>query len=145
MILATGVGSYFSDRLRIEDSSGLARRFPLVIAASIGIASLALQPLIESTIALGLWARIACVIAVISPVAFLLGLGFPLGLRLVNRISDSATPWMWGINGAASVLAAVFSVAISMTFGIHTNLYIAALLYGALTFVAPVLRRRGAA
>jgi len=145
MILATGIGSWWSDRLRIEDDVRLARRFPLVIAAAIAAATLALQPLIDATIGFGLPFRILCVLLLLSPVAFLLGLGFPLGLRLVTRISGDAMPWMWGVNGAASVLAAVLSVAVSMSLGIHTNLIVALTLYASLALVAPALWRRGRA
>ncbi len=145
MILATGFGSYWSDRVRVEDNVKVARLFPLAIAAAIGTVSFVLQPLIDATIEYELSTRILCVVLVLSPVAFLLGLGFPLGLRLVSRISDTATPWMWGVNGAASVLAAVLSVAVSMTYGIHMNLYVALLLYGSLSLVAPILWARGRA
>jgi hypothetical protein len=61
-----------------------------------------------------------------------LGFCFPIGLRLVRRLSDEATPWMWGVNGACAVLATVSAVAISMWSGIQTTLLMAALLYGLL-------------
>ena len=73
-----------------------------------------------------------------------LGLCFPLGLRLVRRISGEGLPWMWGVNGAAGVLASVSAVAISILGGIHLSLYLAALLYGLLAIPASALGRAGA-
>ena len=41
----------------------------------------------------------------ISPLAFFMGIPFPLGLRLVSNKSRNFIPWAWGINGYASVLS----------------------------------------
>ncbi len=143
MILATGIGSWFSDRMSVDSSPRLVRVLPLAMGAAILAFTSVIQPLIEATIGFGLLARALVVVALVAPVAFLLGFGFPLGLRLVRRISPAALPWMWGVNGACGVFAAVLSVAVSMTWGIHANLYAATALYGSLVLAAPVLWRRG--
>jgi hypothetical protein len=52
----------------------------------------------------------------------------------LNREASALTPWMWGINGACGVLASVTAVAISMWFGINTNLWAAAAFYLILTW-----------
>jgi hypothetical protein len=80
---------------------------------------------------------------VVSLAALPLGLCFPIGLRVVRRISDDATPWMWGVNGAAGVLASVSAVAISMWTGISTSLYLAAGAYALLVVPALALWHRG--
>jgi hypothetical protein len=50
-------------------------------------------------------------------------------MRMVEILSPRATPWMWGVNGAFGVLAAIIAVAVSMWFGIRTNLLVAGTLY----------------
>ena len=82
-------------------------------------------------------------VAVVSLVAMPLGLCFPIGLRIVRRISGDATPWLWGVNGAAGVLASVSAVAVSMWSGISTSLYIAAGAYALLVIPAVGLWYRG--
>ena len=52
-------------------------------------------------------------------------------------------PWMWGVNGASSVLAAVTAVWISMWSGIHASLFIATGLYAVLSIPAIGLWSRG--
>jgi hypothetical protein len=99
--------------------------------------------LIDATIQLGLVQRILVVVTVASLAALPLGLCFPIGLRVVRRISDDATPWMWGVNGAAGVLASVSAVAVSMWSGISTSLYLAAAAYGLLAVPALALWYRG--
>jgi hypothetical protein len=50
-------------------------------------------------------------------------------MRLVSAISTGPTPWFWGINGAAGVLAASVAVVISIAFSIDTTLRIGAACY----------------
>jgi hypothetical protein len=145
MIAATGAGSLASDRLPIERRPHLGSALFAALALALLGATLLLQPLIDATIGWSLVPRALVAIAWVAPIAFLLGFGFPVGLRLVRRLSPEALPWMWGVNGASSVFAAVLSVAVSMWFGIHANLFGAVLLYATLAPVIPALWRRGAA
>lgn len=144
MILATGVGSLLSDRLDVEDRVGWALGIPVGAAAILLGVSHALQPVIGGTIHLGLFARCLTVVGLVVPVSLLLGIFFPMGMRLVGRLSDDATPWMWGVNGACGVLASVTAVAISMWSGIQTNFHGAALAYLLLAVPAAALFRSGA-
>jgi hypothetical protein len=72
-----------------------------------------------------------------------MGLGFPTGMRLVSAISTGPTPWFWGINGAAGVLAASIAVVTSIAFSIDTTLRIGAACY--LMVAAPALLLMSAA
>ena len=87
--------------------------------------------------------QVLVVVTVVSLATLPLGLCFPIGLRVVRRISDDATPWMWGVNGATGVLASVSAVAISMWTGISTSLYLAAGAYALLVIPAVALWYRG--
>ena len=60
-------------------------------------------------------------------------------MTLVGRLSPDATAWMWGVNGAAGVLASIMAVAVSMWLGIHVNLLMAGLLYILLPLPAHML------
>src|SRR5262249_34098674 len=60
---------------------------------------------------------------------FLMGFGFPTGMRLVSAIDPGPTPWFWGINGAAGVLAASLAVVASIAFSIDVTLAIGAACY----------------
>jgi hypothetical protein len=144
MILATGAGSFLSDRIPIERDARARTRIPLGIAALLVAGTLGLQPVIDATIGWGLFARCAIVIAWVGALALPLGLCFPLGLRLVRALSAEATPWLWGVNGACGVLASVTAVAISMWAGIPVSLYAAALAYALLALPASALGRAGA-
>ena len=132
MILATGLGSLLSDRIDVATAGARLMWIPLGIAANLLVWTLSLQPLIENTVHYALAGRIGLTATVVFLAALPLGLCFPLGLRLVRRFSEDATPWMWGVNGAAGVLASVTSVAVSMWLGISASLYLAAFVYASL-------------
>jgi hypothetical protein len=59
----------------------------------------------------------------------------------VRQQGEAALPWMWGINGACSVLAAVSAIGLSMTWGIDLNLGIAAVCYALLAYFGTSLAR----
>jgi hypothetical protein len=139
MILATGIGSLISDRIPIERQRGAVIAIPLITAALIAVVAMLLQPIFESTIQYPLIKRATITVGVVAPTATMLGMFFPMGMRLVSRLSPDATPWMWGINGACGVLASVIAVAISMWAGIHTNFYVALIIYGLISIPASIL------
>src|SRR5215813_5519757 len=87
--------------------------------------------------------RAGLCVLVVAPAGFLMGFGFPTGMRLVSAISTGPTPWFWGINGAAGVLAASVAIVTSISFSIDTTLQIGAVCY--LLVAAPALLLMSAA
>jgi hypothetical protein len=81
----------------------------------------------------------------IAPAGILLGFGFPTGMRLVSLIDPKPTPWFWGINGAAGVLASILAVTLSLALGISATLVLGALCYFLLVPVSLALLRAEAA
>ena len=50
-------------------------------------------------------------------------------MRSVSAVDRRPTPWLWGINGAAGVLASVLAVAISIAYGISATLTVGGVCY----------------
>jgi len=65
----------------------------------------------------------------IAPLAFAMGLPFPLGLARLARTAPAFVPWAWGLNGCASVIAAIAALLIAIESGLTATLLIALLLY----------------
>jgi hypothetical protein len=141
MISFTGVGSFVSDRFPVHRSRWVLN-LPLAIGAAVLMLIYTIQPIMDATIQYGLPVRSLVVIACSAPISVLLGFCFPVGMVLVGRLSPDATAWMWGVNGAAGVLASIIAVAISMWLGIHVNLLAAGLLYILLPLPAHMLARK---
>jgi hypothetical protein len=140
MILFAGIGSYLSDLLA-PITARTERMLPVAAAAAIAAVALIVQPVTEGTIQADLWFRIVVAVGLLAPVSTLLGFFFPTGLRLVAALAPSATPWMWGVNGACGVLGSIVAVGISIWVGIQANLVGAACLYALLALPLAVLQR----
>lgn len=126
MILCTGIGSFLSDRLSI---GGRVVWLPIAIGIGVALLGAALDPATRAAAGAHLAGRTAVVLAFTAPLSLLLGCCFPVGMRLVGRLSAPATAWMWGVNGACGVMASIVAIAVSMWLGIGVNLAIAAACY----------------
>ena len=81
--------------------------------------------------------KIAISILLISPLAFSMGMPFPLGLSRVSREMPDFVPWAWGINGCASVVSGILATLLAVHLGFNVVVGLAAGLY---LFAALLLR-----
>ena len=142
LILATGLGSLASNRIRITSPGAMLLWGLLVGGYLIGLQT-GLSDLFASTTSDPRSTRILISLAAIMPLGFLMGFAFPTGMTLVEAIDREPTPWFWGINGATGVLASVIGVMLSMSEGIHVTMVVSGLCYLALIPVGITLIKAG--
>jgi hypothetical protein len=128
LILTTGIGSFLSERWKLDSRAKFAI-WSALLAAYIAALPLWLEHLLLAFGDVNLVLRAAVCVITISPAGLMMGFGFPTGMRLVSAIDKRPTPWFWGINGAAGVLASIVAVAVSIAFGIHVTLMVGAICY----------------
>jgi hypothetical protein len=128
LILATGMGSLTSERLKLDGRVKLLLWGGAVVVYLVLLERL-LPVVLESTMDRDRLARAAISLIAIMPLGFLLGFAFPTGMRLVEAQDRRPTPWFWGVNGATGVLASVLGLMLSMSFGISATMFIAAACY----------------
>jgi hypothetical protein len=75
--------------------------------------------------------RTVMAVASLAPLAFLMGMPFPLGLAWLERSSAPLVPWAWAVNGCASVLASVLAAILALSVGFTAVLLIGAGSYAA--------------
>lgn len=75
------------------------------------------------------WMRALLGLVGIAPLAFAMGVPFSLGLSRLARIAPAFVPWAWGLNGCASVIAAIVAVLLAMAIGLRATMLLALLLY----------------
>ncbi len=138
-LVFAGLGSGLSTRWRAAwrrrsgERGGL--RISPIDAAALGVAALgllylvALPPLLERGMGWGLAAKGAAALALIAPLAFLMGMPFPLGLERVAAVREEWIPWAWGLNGWASVLAALAANLLAIHLGFSAVIAVASALY----------------
>jgi hypothetical protein len=76
-----------------------------------------LPVLFERLIGLADSAKMLLSILLISPLAFCMGMPFPIGLTRVADRAPNFIPWAWGINGFASVISASLATLLAIEFG----------------------------
>jgi hypothetical protein len=143
LILWTGLGSMASERMRL---AGAGRLVTWSVASACYLFALPfwLPALLAELDGAGLLVRAGLCVLVLAPAGFLMGFGFPTGMRLVSAINTGPTPWFWGINGAAGVLAASVAIVTSIALSIDTTLRIGAVCYLLIAAPAVVLAFAGA-
>jgi spermidine synthase len=90
---------------------------------------LVLPPLFDLLMPLSDIAKFAISLALVAPLAFCMGMPFPLALSRLAAQTPGLVPWAWGINGCASVLSAVLATLLAMSFGFRAVVLIALALY----------------
>lgn len=135
LLLSSGLGSYMTRRIEPESAgpSGSGRLLLLVVTlASVGAATPAV---VRATAAASTPVRIVAAVGLLFPAGLAMGMAFPLGMKLATRSTAALTPWLWGLNGAASVLASVLSICIALTWSISAAFWCGCLAY-VIAFVA---------
>jgi hypothetical protein len=127
--LFSGLGSYLSARF-----VPMAGRAVAVVCSSITVVLLLYSVYLDRLLGLvGLWpyaVKIIFCLALLFPLAFLMGFPFALGMSTLSRLKkEHFFVWAWGINGSFSVVGSVLVPIISVSLGISTVIVIAAIIY----------------
>jgi hypothetical protein len=140
-LIFAGLGSHYSGRRRRDIGTGVAPRHPLTwpVLAICVIALLyliALPPLFQLLAPVQTLARFGTCAALIAPLAFAMGMPFPLGLERISARAEALVPIAWGVNASVSVVAAVLATLLAIHLGFTVVLLLALLLYlaAAVTF-----------
>ncbi|MBN1164635.1 MAG: hypothetical protein JXB45_08655 [Candidatus Krumholzibacteriota bacterium] len=142
MLTFAGYGSYYSRKFREESLLKTVRKYLLLIALLIGIVTVGSDWLIRYTIGFSLLFRIILFVVLIGPAAFLMGTAFPSGIRLVGQEHRNSIPWVWALNGGASVMGSVLAMTVAMVYGYMLTLIIGGTCY--LVALGATYRRRRA-
>jgi len=118
LIFFAGLGSLASDRLALTN-----RTLPPAAAALILILlSGLLLPIAHRVAGENLPSRIAIALTLVALPGFAMGACFPVGLRWLRAMNrDAILPWMWALNGGASVVATFAALLVSMQLSIGAS------------------------
>ena len=118
LIFFAGLGSLASDRLALT-----SRMLPPAVAALLLLFLSGVLLSIAHRFAGGdLASRIAIALTLVALPGFAMGACFPVGLRWLRAMNhDAILPWMWALNGGASVVATFGAVLLSMQLSIAAS------------------------
>lgn len=133
LLLFSGLGSLTTERL-VQPSPKAALRLSLLVPLVVLLVVLVMfgfvTPYIidrfetETTPV-----RILTAVGILAPMGLVMGMPFPLGMKVASLRPNAPTAFFWGINGATSVCASVLAVAIAIGWGISTAFWVGCLSY----------------
>ncbi len=119
MLVFSGLGSMLSGRIvRDEKQVYSATVYALIIVFGLLLFySAGLHPLIQRMMALPFYGRMAVGIAILFPLATVMGAPYPLGLRIISRLGSENVVWMYAVNAAGSIIGSVLAMIIALSLG----------------------------
>jgi spermidine synthase len=125
-LVFAGIGSAWTSRR--HGGGAVARAVGGIVVLGL-FYLLALGPVFSELVHLSIAWRVLVSVLLIAPLAFCMGMPFPLGMARLAADAPRLTPWAWGINGCASVLSAILAALLAIQFGFMVVVLIALLLY----------------
>ncbi len=135
-LMFAGLGSAVSGRLRSKRPANL----PVIAIVFLALAYLVALPWMFSQLpSTSLIERVLLTVSMIAPLATVMGMLFPLGIRALSTSAPELVPWAWGVNGCASVVSAVAATLLAVHAGFSFVIVLAAVMYAAAAVVFPRL------
>lgn len=125
----SALGSYLSGRIREERMTAALTKLLVVLVALVFVYIIALPPIFYGLVHLAREFRILIAVVLMAPLATVMGMPMPIGIRMLARSAPEIIPWAWGVNGATSVMGSVAALVIAILSGFNQALMIGAGLY----------------
>ena len=130
ILIFTGVGALLSGRHKHRPR--VLQALVAIIVALTLFYQFALPPITDGLLGLPLVARMLIAFVILAPLGICLGTFMPLGLGAVAELTEfprEYVAWGWAVNGFASVIGAVLTTILAMTFGFRVVLFLALFAY----------------
>jgi hypothetical protein len=123
MLVFSGLGSFFNG-IVVRQKRLLRDTYLILILTVSGILlySLFLGRMVEGLMHLEILEKVMLSIGVLAPLSFIMGMPFPSGLRITSSLSENDIAWMYGVNGAGSVMGSIIGMIIAFNYGFSYSL-----------------------
>jgi len=130
VLLGAGLGSLLSQRLGVRSGP----RLVVLAVAALVVLALAVRfggpALFAATLGWNVRLRGLVTLLMVAPLGLVMGIPFPTGLRLaIDRQGTELVPWMWAVNGVASVVGSAAAMACAKVVGFGATLAVGLLVY----------------
>jgi hypothetical protein len=132
LLIGGGLGSELAGRWRIR-----IRPWPALGVVCLVLAWLVAWPLFsQGLVATPLPVRVLAVVASLCPLALLMGMPFPLGLRAMSRAGERQVALVWAVNGVMSVVGSAGAVTLAILAGFSRVLVLGLMAYALAALLA---------
>jgi spermine/spermidine synthase len=137
-LIFAGLGSSWSKRLAQDRPGAATLKLAVFIVTGLSLFyTLSLGTLFTLLASQFIGIKIVITVLLIAPLAFFMGMPFPLAITELSLHAKRYIPWAWGINCCASVISAVLSTLLAIHFGFTAVILLAVLLYILVVFMFP--------
>lgn len=129
MLFFSGLGSLYTSRLSGHRPPVYIRRALFCLLSLALLYSIFLPAYLHHAMSYPKYLRVMVAILTLMPLGFVMGMPFPLAIKILRIRMNEVIPWMWGINGASSVLASIIAIILAMNVGYRSTLWVGCLFY----------------
>ncbi len=129
LLLFSAFGSFLTSRFGAERLRRSLLRVLGGLAALVLVYVALLPPVFYGLVHLPLPLRIGLAVVLLAPLAVMMGMPMPIGIKLLTQSAPALIPWAWGVNGATSVMGSVAALVIAILSGFSQALVMGAALY----------------
>jgi hypothetical protein len=129
LLLGGGVGSWLTRHVSVESAPDVAGRRLGILVVALAVIGVVTPLAIDRLEPQVILVRALSSGSVLFLAGLLMGQAFPLGMRLAAG-HERHTLWLWGVNGAMSVVASVLAIVIALSWSISAAFWTGAAAYG---------------
>ncbi|MFQ5975304.1 MAG: hypothetical protein ACE5J5_03190 [Candidatus Hydrothermarchaeales archaeon] len=129
ILIFSGIGSFLTGSLQ---DTKLSKTTPIIVFTTflLVLGYVFLTPrMIEGYMHHTIIPKIVLSIAFIAPLALIMGMPFPTGLRITSLFSKDDVVWMFALNGSGSVLGSLVGMLIAFNHGYSYSLLVGGIVY----------------
>ena len=127
-LFGAGIGSFASERLRLMETGRIWLPFVGIIAATLFV-MFSQQVLFDLLLEARTLVRMFASVVIIFPLAFFLGMPFPMGVLAVADKPEGTIAWAWSLNGLFTVTGGIFCAIFSVFYGFIATMTVAVFAY----------------
>ncbi|MBL8149069.1 MAG: hypothetical protein JNN15_03990 [Blastocatellia bacterium] len=129
LLLFSSIGSYTTGKFSSETLAESAQKIIGIIWIVVLLYIAILPYIFYNYVSLPLPIKVVVAVVFLAPLAFLMGMPMPIGIRITNQQATALIPWAWGVNGATSVLGSVSTFILAISFGFNQSLLVGLFIY----------------
>ena len=127
-LFGAGMGSLMSEKMRLMENTRWWVPFIGIVVSTLALV-VSQHFLFDFFLEYNTGVRIVSAIIMIFPLAFFLGMPFPLGILAVRFKPQGTVAWAWAFNGLFTVVGGIFCAIFSVYFGFRATLFAATIAY----------------
>ncbi len=123
-LFGAGIGSHLSERMQLIEKKRIWLPF-VGIALTTVLLIFYQQNLFDLFLQFEVSTRVVISVMMIFPLAFFLGMPFPMGVLAIQHKPTGTVAWAWAFNGLFTVAGGIFTAIFSVYFGFQVTMLIA--------------------